>query len=132
MEGITFLFDITVSLYRNKNPVDHMIDRKQFRASLTYRNNLRTVLPTFAVCREKRSLSQQEVVYYESIKREPKIKPTYECRCDERLQTSKLKLRDLREEDSPFFFPPFQEGRLLSMRYRIPARQNLKKTEMEV
>ncbi len=27
------------------------------------------------------------VVYYESIKREVKIKPIYECRCDERLKT---------------------------------------------
>ena len=27
------------------------------------------------------------VVYYESIKREVKIKPTYKCRCDGRLQT---------------------------------------------
>ncbi len=27
------------------------------------------------------------VVYYESIKREIKIKPVYKCRCDERLQT---------------------------------------------
>jgi hypothetical protein len=27
------------------------------------------------------------MVYYESIKRELKIKPIYECRCDERLQT---------------------------------------------
>ncbi len=26
-------------------------------------------------------------VYYESIKREPKIRPIYECRCDERLKT---------------------------------------------
>jgi hypothetical protein len=26
-------------------------------------------------------------VYYESIKRELKIRGTYECRCDERLQT---------------------------------------------
>jgi hypothetical protein len=26
-------------------------------------------------------------VYYESIKRELKIKPIYECRCDDRLQT---------------------------------------------
>jgi hypothetical protein len=25
-------------------------------------------------------------VYYESIKREPKIKPMYACRCDERLK----------------------------------------------
>jgi hypothetical protein len=29
----------------------------------------------------------QRVVYYESIKRELKIRPIYECRCDERLQT---------------------------------------------
>jgi hypothetical protein len=28
-----------------------------------------------------------DVVYYESIKRELKIKPIYECRCDGRLQT---------------------------------------------
>jgi hypothetical protein len=27
------------------------------------------------------------VVYYESIKREPKIRGIYQCRCDERLQT---------------------------------------------
>ena len=27
------------------------------------------------------------VVYYESIKRELKIRPIYECRCDERLKT---------------------------------------------
>ena len=29
-------------------------------------------------------------VYYESIKREVKTKLTYECRCDERLQTTRL------------------------------------------
>jgi hypothetical protein len=29
----------------------------------------------------------REVIYYESIKRELKISPTYECRYDERLQT---------------------------------------------
>ncbi len=28
-----------------------------------------------------------QIVYYESIKREPKIRGIYECRCDERLQT---------------------------------------------
>jgi hypothetical protein len=27
------------------------------------------------------------VVYYESIKRDLKTRPTYECRCDERLKT---------------------------------------------
>ena len=27
------------------------------------------------------------IVYYESIKRELKIRPIYECRCDERLKT---------------------------------------------
>ena len=31
--------------------------------------------------------SELFVVYYESIKRELKIRPIYECRCDERLQT---------------------------------------------
>ena len=31
--------------------------------------------------------SLEIVVYYESMKRELKIKPIYECRCDERLQT---------------------------------------------
>jgi hypothetical protein len=29
----------------------------------------------------------KKVVYYESIKRELKIKPIYECRCDGRLHT---------------------------------------------
>ncbi len=31
-------------------------------------------------------------VYYESIKREPKIRGIYECRCDERLQTKTKEL----------------------------------------
>jgi hypothetical protein len=36
-------------------------------------------------------------VYYESTKREQKIKPIYECRCDERLQTkTKRFAQDLR------------------------------------
>jgi hypothetical protein len=35
------------------------------------------------------------IVYYESIKREPKIRGIYECRCDERLQTKLTR----------FFFP---------------------------
>jgi hypothetical protein len=30
---------------------------------------------------------ESSVVYYESIKRDLKIKPIYECRCDGRLQT---------------------------------------------
>jgi hypothetical protein len=29
-------------------------------------------------------------VYYESMKRRLKIKPIYECRCDERLQTKRF------------------------------------------
>jgi hypothetical protein len=32
----------------------------------------------------------REVVYYESIKRELKIRCIYECRCDERLQTKTM------------------------------------------
>ena len=31
--------------------------------------------------------TSETVVYYESIKRELKIRSIYECRCDERLQT---------------------------------------------
>ncbi len=30
------------------------------------------------------------VVYYESIKRNLKIKPIYECRCNDRLQTKRF------------------------------------------
>jgi hypothetical protein len=33
---------------------------------------------------------KQKLVYYESIKRELKIKPIYECRCDGRLQTKRF------------------------------------------
>jgi hypothetical protein len=36
---------------------------------------------------------RDEVVYYESIKQELKIKSIYECRCDERLQSKTRKLR---------------------------------------
>jgi len=38
----------------------------------------------------RRGTLQRNVVYYESIKRELKIKPIYECRCDERLQTKTI------------------------------------------
>jgi hypothetical protein len=37
--------------------------------------------------KEKLYLFLTVVVYYESIKREPKIRGIYECRCNERLQT---------------------------------------------
>ena len=43
------------------------------------------------LCEERRKV----VVYYESIKRELKIRRIYECRCDERLQT---KLRNKAKE----------------------------------
>ena len=33
------------------------------------------------------SVSNEKVVYYESIKGEPKTRPIYECWCDERLKT---------------------------------------------
>jgi hypothetical protein len=33
-------------------------------------------------------------IYYESIKREPKIRGIYECRCDERLQTKTKEFPD--------------------------------------
>jgi len=36
-------------------------------------------------------------VYYESIKREPKIRGIYECRCDERLQTKSKEFTRLAE-----------------------------------
>ena len=46
-------------------------------------------------CPEKHKRGQEEsgnvYVYYESIKREPKIRGIYECRCDERLQTKTKK-----------------------------------------
>ncbi len=42
---------------------------------------------------EKYLREQREIVYYESIKREPKIRGIKKCRCDERL---KLKQRNLR------------------------------------
>ena len=35
------------------------------------------------------------VVYYESIKRELKIRPIYECRCDERLKTKAKEFKNL-------------------------------------
>ncbi len=35
-------------------------------------------------------LIELEIVHYESINRELKIKPIYECRCDGRLQTKRF------------------------------------------
>ena len=35
-------------------------------------------------------MPQNLFVYYESIKRDLKIKPIYECRCDGRLQTKRF------------------------------------------
>ena len=40
-------------------------------------------------------MTNEVVVYYESIKREPKIRGIYECRCDERLQTKTKKFTRL-------------------------------------
>ncbi len=39
-----------------------------------------------------RCIDRLTVVYYESIKRQLKIKPIYECRCDGRLQTKRFTL----------------------------------------
>jgi hypothetical protein len=43
------------------------------------------------IIRVKRELKREMYVYYESIKREPKIRGIYECRCDERIQTKTKK-----------------------------------------
>ena len=44
-------------------------------------------LVTFPILKIRPRKKWVIVVYYESIKRELKIKSIYECRCDERLQT---------------------------------------------
>jgi hypothetical protein len=44
---------------------------------------------------KKRRQPKKDYVYYESIKREPKIRGIYECRCDERLQTKPKKFTRL-------------------------------------
>ena len=47
-----------------------------------------TPKPTYKDCYSRsRDYFGSYVVYYESIKRELKIRSIYECRCDERLQT---------------------------------------------
>ena len=40
-----------------------------------------------SILRFIRKVATLTLVYYESIKRDPKIRGIYECRCDERLQT---------------------------------------------
>ena len=45
---------------------------------------------SFVTLFSKVFLGHTFVVYYESIKRELKIKPIYECRCDGRLQTKRF------------------------------------------
>ncbi len=45
------------------------------------------ILPLIATTYPKKRTLFQKCVYYETIKREPKIKPNSECRCDEGLKT---------------------------------------------
>jgi hypothetical protein len=49
---------------------------------------LNTFLELYSPC--SLFYSSRSFVYYESIKRELKIKPMYECRCDVRLQTKRF------------------------------------------
>ena len=42
-----------------------------------------------------RNCEERKVVYYESLKRELKIRGIYECRCDERLLTKTKRFRRL-------------------------------------
>jgi hypothetical protein len=46
-----------------------------------------TPFPPWSSSRPSSLSKKSLVVYYESIKRELKIRCIYECRCDERLQT---------------------------------------------
>ena len=45
--------------------------------------------------------SNRSVVFYESIKRELKTRPIYECRCDERLKTKAEESTRLAYTDTP-------------------------------
>ena len=58
---------------------------------------------TIPICRGRSSMNGPKesgfVVYYESMKRNLKIKPIYECRCNERLQTTRFIT-----ESRPFLF----------------------------
>ena len=61
--------------------------------SLIQRNSQDEVLGFFSIenfVREFWSESLLSFVYYESIKREIRVKPIYECRCDGRLQTKRF------------------------------------------
>jgi hypothetical protein len=57
-------------------------------------SSLVRVLPTFPFNYEenaaRRKWKSPDFVYDESINRDLKIKPTYECRCDGRLQTKRF------------------------------------------
>jgi hypothetical protein len=55
-----------------------------------------TILLPFFVCLLE--------VYYESIKREPKIRGINKCRCDERLQTKTKEFTRLPYKKSPCLF----------------------------
>ncbi len=48
----------------------------------------------------ERELNRNLVVYYETTKREVKIKPISECRCDERLKTKNEESTSLSETGS--------------------------------
>jgi hypothetical protein len=74
---------------------------------------IRSVTKDSAVVSTLLYMSKLFFVYYESIKREPKIRGIYECRCDERLQTKTKKFT------LAFFF----FGRTTSVRSCLHARR---------
>ncbi len=66
-----------------------------------------------------------DVVYYESIKWEPKIRGIYECRCDERLQTSLFVFKNAEHLKNAFCFHFFENpflGALLAFLCSICTR----------
>ena len=52
----------------------------------------------------RRKANKKAIVYYESIKRELKVRPINECRCDERLKTKVEESTHLEEGRAPIFF----------------------------
>ena len=64
------------------------------------------------------------VVYYESIKREPKIRGIYECRCDERLQTKTKEFTRLTYTGFFLFSASHKMGLFRSPSCFIPANSS--------
>ena len=87
-------------------------------------------LPQYLRPRESRGLRtlypcyRSPFVYYESMKRKLKIKPIYECRCDERLHPRTAEATGIFTTTDEFYFTTAEKKLLENCRCIVPNFNN--------